>query len=398
MLHELDCGQFHRVGDLFRGLHYHLAISSVVTGQSDGRVVVDDVGNPATGLVWDQVEGGYYLAGEFCNHDFNLALNRWILETGFAAARATGRHADLHLYVDRPGWEPEMDVVLAGVHPLRHTRKHFIYDTPRAPRWRSRLPAGFVMASVDAALLARNHLRNFDRITGWIDNNWRSATDFLARGAGCCLLAGDEIVSWSLADFAAGDEIEIGIATAEGYRQRGFATLTTEATVEACLMKGYRRVGWHCWSSNQASAATAVRAGFRQTCEHPVYHAWYNGCDNRLVRGSFLFERSQHRAAVSEFELAAALIMSRHPSLADSRWAGDDNVMRWYYDRAIRAALLAGQPEAALRFAGLAMNRGWNGGHLARLADDEGLAGIVEGADWSFFNEGAGEMLAAREA
>jgi RimJ/RimL family protein N-acetyltransferase len=90
-----------------------------------------------------------------------------------------------------------------------------------------------------------------------------------------------------IADYVAGNDYEMGIHTDEDHRKRGFATLTVAATVEHCLANGVENIGWHCWSSNVTSAATAKKVGFEQTIEHPVYHAWYNKFDNFLVQGWF---------------------------------------------------------------------------------------------------------------
>ncbi len=81
--------------------------------------------------------------------------------------------------------------------------------------WRARLPAGFEVQCIDAALLARDTLQNLNIVTRWIGNNWRSHIDFLEHGFGFCVLdvAAHTLVSFCVADCVCGNRAEVGIKT-----------------------------------------------------------------------------------------------------------------------------------------------------------------------------------------
>ena len=69
MIYKLTKNNYEKVRSLFKGLHYHLVIFSIIEGNSPGWVYVDDVDHPQSALVWDHTEGGFYLAGDENNEE-----------------------------------------------------------------------------------------------------------------------------------------------------------------------------------------------------------------------------------------------------------------------------------------------------------------------------------------
>lgn len=64
---------------------------------------------------------------------------------------------------------------------------------------------------------------------------------------------------------------ELGIATVEGYRRLGLATLTAKATIRHALDLGINEIGWHCSAENEASIETAKKIGFSKKHGYKVY-------------------------------------------------------------------------------------------------------------------------------
>ncbi len=126
--------------------------------------------------------------------------------------------------------------------------------------WRDHLPIGFSLSQVNEDLLSRSELRNLDALQAEMCSERPTVEEFLARSFGICLLCGNEIAGWCLSKYDCGDRCEVGIETVEGYRRRGLGTLMSLALVEKALSCRITRVGWHCSSSNKASAATVLRS------------------------------------------------------------------------------------------------------------------------------------------
>lgn len=249
-MQRLAEGEFGRVARLFAGLEHHLCCAAVLAGACPGWVYVDDVTSPRAALLGSPE--GEFLAGE-PDEGFAVAL---------AGLVATDRVAlgDMHVVCADEGWVPLLATVMGGLAPLAEERRYYEFDQPSVAV--PPVPEGFALVPVDAALLARTTLRNHAAVADWGMANWGGATDFLARGAGACVVRGDALASWSLADCAVDSRAEIGIATDPDFRRRGLATVATAATVAACLARGYARIGWHCWTRNLGSRAVAERVGF----------------------------------------------------------------------------------------------------------------------------------------
>jgi RimJ/RimL family protein N-acetyltransferase len=380
MINELEPSQFERVRPLFRGLSYHLAIFSTIEGNSPGRIWVDHPRHPQTALVWDMVEGGFYLAGFEGDDEVNQALNRCIRQQIYPAARQLPHTLDFVMNYFPDTWESKFDVVLRDTAPMKHYRQHFTFKQLKVD-WKSQLSPGFVMTQVDENLLARTGLKNMDHVSRWVLGSWQSVDNFMEKGFGFCLLYGDDaIASWCIADYVAGKAYEMGIHTDEDYRRRGLATLTVAAAVEYCLARGATEIGWHCWSSNVASAATARKVGFEQTIEHPVYHAWYNRFDNLLVQGRFNLEYGRYGAAAQAYEAAFALRDRGDEDALASHIYADGELERWcHYDTACAWAL-TGDSQAAFRNLKKAVERGWD--DMDFLERDERLKSLRETEEW----------------
>jgi RimJ/RimL family protein N-acetyltransferase len=80
-------------------------------------------------------------------------------------------------------------------------------------------------------------------------------------GFGYALLEGPAVASWCLTVFASGQAREVGLATVEAYRGRGYATRVAAACLEQCLRAGCVP-HWQCREDNLPSRAVAEKVGF----------------------------------------------------------------------------------------------------------------------------------------
>ena len=249
---------YESVRPLFAGLaETHLNVTAVLDGDCPGQVYADDLGEPRAALV---VSGdGCYLAGDTDNQAFNAALNAFL-----------PRDTYFVLFCDLEAWRPALDAVLQHTYAVRAGRRYYTFRQPRIPDWPERIPEGFAVQPVDAALLARG-LQHGDAVQEGILGTWRTLELFLQRGFGFCLVHGGDIASWSLCDFASGSRCEIGISTAGDYRRRGLGTLAAAATAAHAAAQGFRTIGWHCWANNVGSIGVAEKVGFVRAADYEVY-------------------------------------------------------------------------------------------------------------------------------
>jgi len=248
---------------LFKKFHHQVSVSSVIEGNLRGKIYVDDLSEPRTGIMMSPE--GAFIAGKPDNQAFNKQLSIYleeIIQTG-APIRDTD---DLWFYIDDPKWVNQFPQLFPSRTPFREDRLHFSCSLP-AQDWGRCLPEGYKIIRADSALDV-DSLRFPDDVWDWVKND---LDHYLERGFGAVLVLDDGVISWCTADCASGDRCEIGIITTAGERRKGFGALTVSAALDFCHRLGFREVGWHCSANNRGSIATAEKVGFK---EKSKYYAW----------------------------------------------------------------------------------------------------------------------------
>jgi len=343
MFCQLEPNRFAAVTPLLETVKHSLSPAAVVDGVCPGRIWVDRSNSPRTAL-FDTPEG-HYLAGERPTGEVAASLKQLITETIYARGRDDGWGAFCLHYPDQD-WREAVAGLLGETYPVWDYQQYFVLERLR-PEWRQKLPEGFVMRRVDGDLLGDDGLANVNRLRSWATSSFGSLPLFLANGFGFCTVHGKEIASWCTADCVSGDRCEIGIETFEQYRKRGLAACTVAATIEHCLSSGLTHVGWHCWSSNLASAATARAVGFVKVLDHYGVHAWFNQCDGLLVDGNLHLLIGHHAEAAERYMKAFAQISAAAADAPLSRILSGQADHALYRYKAACACALAGDRDAA---------------------------------------------------
>jgi RimJ/RimL family protein N-acetyltransferase len=257
-----------KIRPLFQGIYLTLIIDGVLAGNSPGVLWVDNPAQPRTALMWDNAYI-IYVVGEADNHPFNQQLGEFFTTQLAPAARERGIDG-FKLVYSSPAWESQLTTVFPKLTLTQYPRVVYTLGELTLPDWQSRLPPGYAMRQIDQAMLEDATLGNVDDLIEEIEQCWPSQERFLANGFGFCLVGNHEIICRCTAEYVSADKCGIGISTAEKYRQRGFATLTASAFIEACLTRKLTPY-WDAWLRNTASVATAEKVGLRKVQDHWVY-------------------------------------------------------------------------------------------------------------------------------
>ncbi len=270
-MHLLDTSAYARVIGLFESVNYHLSAVALLRGAIGGRVLVDDEQNPHAALL---IAGHrYLLAGDPGTAEFHRDLLGYFKETIFPHEAAAGEEGFLLYFAD--GWERAIEEKIFAKHKVgKHPRQYYEFRSRMAlaADWRAMMPEGFELAEVNRALLERSEIKGLDALREEMCSERPTVEDFLANSFGYSLLHQKALITWCLSEYNTDDRCEVGIATAEGYRKRGLATLSGAAFVERALAEGYNRIGWHCWAQNMGSVNTALKIGFEKVKDYSCYY------------------------------------------------------------------------------------------------------------------------------
>jgi GNAT superfamily N-acetyltransferase len=345
VLTELEAEAFGRVGRLLEGQEHNLILAAVAGGCSPGRFWTDDAVDPRVALAL--TPEGCYLVGAAPTGARADAVRATILDTMLPEARARG-WGSWGVYYPEESWEEVLGAIFADLLPLWDYQRYFVLEELKLD-WREGLPRDLAMERVTPELLARPGLKKVDHCREWAEGNFGSLAAFEKNGFGFCLVQGDSLASWCMADCVVGHRAEIGIHTDERHRRRGLAKRVVAAAAEHGLAHGITHIGWHCGSANLPSAATATAVGFAEVRQHSYVTGWINRFEGMLVHGNQCLVRHQYAAAAEWYERAFAELETGTEEVQRSAIVRTRRDRATYHYKAACAWSQAGDTDAASR-------------------------------------------------
>lgn len=334
---ELEQKNYEKVRKLFKELDYQLVISSVIDGSEPALVWVDNKEKPQASFM--ATNEGYFLAGDPTMESFNHGLSNLIqgfIEKGEAPFIDAG-YFYFNMYPEK--WKTQFHIIFNNRVPFVVNRIHFTCARTELD-WKSKIPDEYSIHSADNTLDITS--LNFpDDLWDWVGDNIES---LISRGFGCCLLHGNRVLSWALADCASGDSCEIGIFTSEDYRMKGLATLTVAATIDRCNELGFSQIGWHCEDHNYGSISVAKKSGFE--------------IERDYIQCTFMWDYAEHLA-----EIGMRHFWNQEYKLAQDTFNHafeEGEVPVWSYYLAARANAQLGEHERTLELLSVAAEHGWS--------------------------------------
>jgi RimJ/RimL family protein N-acetyltransferase len=214
------------------------ALWAVFHGRHAGRAVVDDLQQPSQCVL---------------HTDAVMTYASQQVTEGFLDEAINFYKQVVPIWLIRP-----QDAPLAPDGYRKLSRLEFYDYDPQSTilaDFRSRLPAGYEIRTIDFALLERCLWRDdMEIFCGSLEN-------FMRNALGICLMHGDEIIVEAYTSALGDRYAEIGAITHEPYRGQGFAPITAAYLIEALEQRGFHSY-WSCDVNNPASARVARKLGF----------------------------------------------------------------------------------------------------------------------------------------
>jgi RimJ/RimL family protein N-acetyltransferase len=252
---------------VFKSMQDIIPLQGVFEQRHPARVFIDQINQPSTAFVWDRW-GYFYLAGDPNRPETRSSLQELLEGSLLPASRSIGQ-SDFILWPDSTAWRAALADVLPGRSLINIFRRTFHFDpaTFYEGRYsRPSLPPGFTLTPIDASIIGQHPFLEAEILTAW-----DTIDAYLEDGVGVCLLEGEQLASVCFSMFVASGAAEVNVFTAKDYRQKGFATLTSAAFIDACL-KRKMRPNWECFADNLPSVRLAENLGFKADKDIPVYY------------------------------------------------------------------------------------------------------------------------------
>jgi len=243
----------------------HALVAAFFEGNATARLFVDTPAGPQAGMI--VCNSRVLCAGDASQNAFIDEMERLFSTELIPAHTARGNDAYL-VYWSGDGWDSAVQRLFPA-HTLYHGTRQYYETTDLMVNTGLQLPDGFSMQLITSEFMASD-IKGLDAVREEMRSERASVEDFLARSFGICPVYENEIAGWCMSEYNVGTRCEIGIATASDHQRKGIATLATSHFLAEARRRGYTQVGWDCWTRNEASSATARKAGFTLIEEYPA--------------------------------------------------------------------------------------------------------------------------------
>jgi GNAT superfamily N-acetyltransferase len=263
---EISYPNLHYARPLFHELERsHALVTAFFEGCASARLFVDDAVKPQAGVL--VCNSRVLCTGDATQYDFLEEMMNTFSGELIPAQRSGGNDAYLAC-TSGEGWDVALQSMFHNCQ-FYHGNRQYYEITNFASKPDLQLPNGFSMHLITPDFLSSD-IAGLDAVQDEMCSERVSVDDFLARSFGLCPVHANEVAGWCMSEYNVGERCEIGIATSEKHQRKGIATLTTWTFLAEAHRRGYTRVGWDCWTRNEASGTTARKAGFTLVEEYPA--------------------------------------------------------------------------------------------------------------------------------
>lgn len=283
MFIKLAQNSYNKVKILIKNTNHELSIDAVITGNAPGEIYVDNEDLPTSTLI--VTPECTVIAGAADNHEFNKSVKDTL---------------DFYDQVtcDNEAFEDNIDEIHKNASIRKYKRRCYKLDALKYNNFAEDLDKDYTLEYVTVDMLDKVDYENFDEVKEWF--HFSDLSKFKDYCLGSYIRKGNKLVSWCLVDCIVDDKIEIGITTDEDFRRKGLGAIVTAATVNCCLSKGIKEIGWHCVDSNVGSYSVAEKVGFKMVKEYTCFTPYppiENGTDLNSEQWS---EWAHHYEVINE--------------------------------------------------------------------------------------------------
>ncbi|MEC5425844.1 GNAT family N-acetyltransferase [Virgibacillus sp. C22-A2] len=271
MISELNKNDFYRCKNLLNQ-QGQLEVMAVIEGVNPGRIFVDSIASPNSGLVWLGNNDGFIFIGNEENEVFNNQINSFIDTVIIPDAKKVGLN-----WFEGIGNHPKWNKVIEKKfeHRKLGSWKQKVYKLQKGDYKAKNEPAieqDYAVVKISKTLYENNKgsINNIEFFHSKILEFWSSPDRFFNKGTGYCIVYNNNIISVCFSGFVVGNVHCIDIETLEAYRGKKLAQKIAHIFVKDCLDNGMVPY-WDCMESNKPSIAVAENIGFTNIFNYVGY-------------------------------------------------------------------------------------------------------------------------------
>lgn len=272
MIFELDKSEFSKCRKLLNE-QGQLEALAIVENINPGRIFVDDINNPVSGLIWLGNNDGFIFFGSEQNEVFNNELNHFI--SNVIASEAKKVHLK---WFEGVGNHEKWNNIIERVFEHRkleswNQRVYILHKADYKGNYKPAIEQEYKVIKICNTLFENknNSITNIEFLQSKILEFWSSPESFFNSGLGYCIVYKNEIVSVCFSGFVVGKVHCIDIETLETHQGKKLAQRVAHSFVKDCL-ENNKVPYWDCMEKNTPSVAVAENIGFSNVFSYVGYY------------------------------------------------------------------------------------------------------------------------------
>lgn len=271
MISELKNFEFYKCKNLLYE-QGQLEAKAVIEGVNTGRVFVDDIDFPTSGLIWLGNNDGFIFFGDEKNERFNNELNNYIdkiiipeaIKVGLNWFEGIGNNEKWNTTIKKVLKSRKLGSWNQRVYTLQKNDYKFDFELA--------IEQEYKVVKICETLFESNDytIRNIEFLHSKILEFWPSPERFFSDGIGYCMVYKNEVVSVCFSGFVVGNVHGIDIETLDGHQGKKLAQKVAQSFVKDCLDNNIVPY-WDCMESNKPSIAVAEKIGFKNVFTYIGY-------------------------------------------------------------------------------------------------------------------------------
>ncbi len=271
MIRELNKSEFYKCEKLLNG-GGHIEVKAVMEGNNPGRIFVDDIDYPKTGLIWLGNNDGFFFIGDEENDGFNNQINDFIDHVILPEARkvrlnnfiAIGNHSRWDNTIEKTFNHRDMQ--------KSHQKVYMLEKGHVKNKSEPSIKPGYNALKITKDLFENknNSLENIRFLRSKISEFWSSPEDFFRKGMGHCIVYQNKIVSLCFSGFVAGNMHGIDIETIVNHQGNHLGQKVAHCVVNDHVSNG-KIPYWDCEEANKPSNKIAENVGLENYKNYFVY-------------------------------------------------------------------------------------------------------------------------------
>ncbi|EOP68730.1 GNAT family N-acetyltransferase [Bacillus cereus] len=272
MISELNKNDFYKCNSLVSEKG-QLEVKAVIAGVNPGRIFVDNIYSPNSGLIWLGNNDGFFFIGSAENEKFNNEISSFIdnviepeaRKVGLNCFEGIGNHSKWNKTIERIFQHRKLKSWKQRVYMLKKED----YEGNPEPK----IEQGYTVLKVSKTLYEnQGHvLKNIEFLQSKILEFWSSTDEFFHEGIGYCIVYDNRIVSVCFSGFVFENIHCIDIETIEGHQGRKLAQKIAHSFVKECLENDIIPY-WDCMELNKSSVAVVENVGFANVFNYVGYY------------------------------------------------------------------------------------------------------------------------------